>query len=122
MLCCLVIISTLNFVNRLKIFNSKKFHIPFSNFYLSALRMYECVYLILYLLFIYHSIFPPQSMGEHYSKKGFHGVTNSFEQIYGEGFYTGELMIRSCRGEGRFPSNLNTVNLKLFINHDGIHA
>ena len=43
----------------------------------------------------------------------------------GELFYMGGLMIRSYQGKGgkfinAFPSNLNTVNLKIFPNYGGI--
>ena len=47
-----------------------------------------------------------------------------FWQIYWENVIHGGLMIRSCHGQesftNSFSSNLKTVNLKMFTNHEGI--
>ena len=49
-----------------------------------------------------------------------------FEEIYEGAVLQGELIIRSCQGQGNlrntFFSNLKIVNLKIFPNQEGIYT
>ena len=61
-------------------------------------------------------------------REGFHGRlgTNCFGQIYWGTVLHEGLMIRSWQGQGSFTnafsSNLKTVNVKIFANHEGIYT
>ena len=52
--------------------------------------------------------------------------TNFLGEICWGPVFTWGLMIRSCQGQGSFEntffSTLKIVNLKIFVNHKGIHS
>ena len=74
-----------------------------------------------------HSVFPHKVWRDLFLK-AFHGRwgRNYFGKIYGGVVQHGGLMIRSCQGRdsftNAFSSNPKTVNLKIFVNHEGIYT
>ena len=63
-------------------------------------------------------------MGELFSKKAFHMEQTFLGKLMGDGSTWGGLMIALFKGKGSFKnaffSNLNTINLKVFLKHSGI--
>ena len=74
-----------------------------------------------------HSV-SPHKVWKDLFLKAFHGRWGTIlgGQLYWGTVLHGGSMIRSCQGQGSFTnafsSNLKTVNLKMFADHEGIYT